>query len=197
MIINNVLKIVIIICIILLIFNLILYIPINIKVSKRGQENIIINVYVLSKVFKKSVYHKEIKKQNNSGKIKITNFLFSSNLNIDLKGLKDKNFFIYLILEYGVIKKLTLIPSISTSSEEIFPIIGFGSWIGVMTIKRYIESTFKYIENDYYQMMFDNQNKGIYFELEVEIRLMAVFLAIVKKHHLLLKTIKRKVDYER
>ena len=72
----------------------------------------------------------------------------------------------------------------------MFTLLGFSGWLSVATIKRYIESTFKYVDDDYYQVIIGDNNLGLLFELEITLTLFKFLIAMCKKFKLFLKTIK-------
>ncbi|MFR7881730.1 MAG: hypothetical protein ACLU5J_09815 [Christensenellales bacterium] len=64
-------------------------------------------------------------KQKSSFQFKIS-YLFENDLNIILKDLKEENFFVYLLLEFAKIKKVTFIPTFNSSNPIMMPYLGFG-----------------------------------------------------------------------
>lgn len=191
--INSVLKVVIIICIILLIINAILFIPVQIKLSKRKSQSLEIVISIFNSLYQKKIKQEGVKKKKKTPKkIDFISFLFNSNLNENLKELKNENFYIYILLEKARIKKLTFIPTLSTKNESIFSLLGFGSWLSIAYIKKVIESTFRVVDDDYYQVDFNNNETSLMFELELEIRLFDIVIAIFKNFKLFNKTIIRR-----
>lgn len=188
---NTILNAIIITCLVLLVINAILYIPIGIKITKRKEKPLEMMIYICFQWIQKRIKNNS-SSQNKQMEFKITDFLFSSNLNEDLKKQKENNFFAYLILEYARVVKLTYIPVFSSKDEVFLPLLGFGSWMSVAVIKRYVESTFRSVEDDYYQIMMDDKNQGLMFEIELKLRLFDIMIAMFKKFKLLKKTIKKK-----
>ncbi|GEM_PF-957167 len=193
--INTILNAIIIICIILLIFNAILFLHIDIKITKRREEPLEIIIYICFRFIQKRIKnnpssHKPSNKKQLDFNVK--DLLFSSNLNEDLKKLKNDNFYIYVLLEYARVTKFTYIPVFSSKHELFMPLFGFGSWMSVAAVKRYVESTFKYVDNDYYQIMMDDHHQGLMFEIELKVRLFDIMIASLKNYKLLKKTIKKK-----
>lgn len=188
---NTILNAIIITCFVLLVINAILYIPIGIKITKRKEKPLEIIIYICFRWIQKRIKNNS-SSQNKKMEFKITDFLFSSNLNEDLKKQKENNFFAYLILEYARVVKLTYIPFFSSKDEVFLPLLGFGSWMSVAVIKRYVESTFRSVEDDYYQIMMDDKNQGLMFEIELKLRFFDIMIAMFKQFKLLKKTIKKK-----
>ena len=114
----------------------------------------------------------------------------SQYLNEGLKVQKENSFLFYLILEYATVTKVTFIPVTNSNNPTLFTLLGFSGWFSVATIKRYIESTFKYVDDDYYQVIIGNNNLGLLFELELTLTLFKFLIAMCKKFKLFLKTIK-------
>lgn len=191
---NSILKAIIIVCITLLLLNAILFIPIGIKITKRREKELEIVLYIFFKLIQKRIKSKSSHQSSTHKQVELSikDFIFSSNLNEDLKKLKEENFYVYVLLEYAKVLKLTYIPVFSSKHELFMPLLGFGSWMSAAIVKRYVESTFKYVDNDYYQIMMDNQHQGLMFEIELEIRLLDVVIAIFKNYKLLKKTLKKK-----
>ena len=84
------------------------------------------------------------------------------------------------MLECARVNKVTIISGLSHSHPNLFPALGFTNWMLVSVVKRYIESTFQYIDNDYYQVMFDETNVGIQLEIELSATLFQIILASLK-----------------
>lgn len=179
-------KTIIVICIILLIINLILLIPIKIKIYKRKEDPFKIEIRILHFILNKANSNKKSK----LSKIKYSDILFHYNLNEILKKQKEESFYIYLVLEYATINKVTYIPVVGSNDDILFPYLGFGGIMSINLLKRYIESTFKYVDNDYYQIIFDNQTEGIMLEIELKVTLFKTLIAIIKKYKLFIKTLR-------
>lgn len=186
------LKIIIIITSILIFLNIVLLIPIRMKIGKRTNEDAYIEIKLFNTIIKKS----KIVQNNNTNipKINVWKVLSSYNLNDGLKEQKDNSFWFYLILEYATITKVTFIPATNSINPTLFTLLGFSGWMSVATIKRYIESTFEYVDDDYYQVIIDDNSIGLLFELEITLTLFKFLLAICKKFKLFLKTIKMGVS---
>lgn len=177
---KNMLKAIIILCIILFFINCILLIPVKGRIQKRNKEPFRIDLYLLKKrLFSIRVYQNA----NNKSKEHIISFMdlcFIPNLNESLKNLKRNNFYVYLLLECARVNKVTIISGLSHSHPNLFPALGFTNWMVVSAVKRYIEATFQYIDNDYYQVMFDETNIGIQLEIELSTTLFQIVLASLK-----------------
>ena len=177
---KNMLKAIIILCIILFFINCILLIPVKGRVQKRNKEPFCIDLYLLKKrIFSIRVYQTA----NNKSKEHVVSFVdlcFIPNLNESLKDLKRNNFYVYLLLECARVNKVTIISGLSHSHPNLFPALGFTNWMLVSAVKRYIEATFQYIDNDYYQVMFDETNVGIQLEIELSATLFQIILASLK-----------------
>lgn len=182
------LKIIIIITSILFFLNIILLIPIRVKIGKRMTEEPYLEIRIFNTLIKKM---KVVQNNNlNVPKISVWKVLSSYNLNEGLKVQKENSFLFYLILEYATVTKVTLIPVTNSNNPTLFTLLGFSGWFSVATIKRYIESTFKYVDDDYYQVIIGNNNLGLLFELELTLTLFKFLIAMCKKFKLFLKTIK-------
>lgn len=191
--INRFLQVVIIICIILLIMNAILFIPVQVKFSKRKSQPFEIVISIFNSLYQKKIKQDDLIENKNMQKnIDFTSFIFSSNLNENLKKLKEENFLIHVLLEEAKVKKLTFIPTFSSKNESIFSLLGFGSWLSIAYVKKVIESTFKIVDDDYYQVDFNNNETGLMLELELEVRLFNVMVAVFKNFKLFNKTIIRR-----
>lgn len=177
---KTMLKAIIILCIILFFINCILLIPVKGQIQKRNKEPFRIDVYLLKKrIFSIRIYQNA----HNKSKEHVISFVdlcFTSNLNESLKELKQNNFYVYLLLECARVNKVTIISGLSHSHPNLFPALGFTNWMVVSTVKRYIESTFQYIDNDYYQVMFDETNVGIQLEIDLSATLFQIVLASLK-----------------
>ena len=147
------LKYFIIFIIILVVLDLILLIPIEARIVKRIEKPLLLKVLV----FKKTIFQMELKKkakpkQKSSFQFKIS-YLFENDLNIILKDLKEENFFVYLLLEFAKIKKVTFIPTFNSSDPIMMPYLGFLDWFIISNIKNYIDHTFHVVKDDYYQII--------------------------------------------
>lgn len=182
------LKMIIIITSILFFLNIILLIPIRVKIGKRMTEEPYLEIRIFNTLIKKM---KVVKNNNlNVPKISVWKVLSSYNLNEGLKVQKENSFLFYLILEYATVTKVTFIPVTNSNNPTLFTLLGFSGWFSVATIKRYIESTFKYVDDDYYQVIIGKNNLGLLFELELTLTLFKFLIAMCKKFKLFLKTIK-------
>ncbi len=186
------LKVIIILCVILLIINAILFIPIRVKITKRKKEPLAIKIDAFFHLFQKEIKNVNFK-NNDNAPIEWNDLLFSTNLNDGLKNLKKQNFYVLVLLEYARVKKLTFIPSFPIHTVSFIPFVGTTSWISIAIVKRYIESTFKYVEDTYYQTIVD-QSLGIMFEIELEVRLFSIIVAMIKNMKVLKKTFKKKEE---
>lgn len=188
--ISRILKVVIILCIVLLLINAILFIPVQVKFLKRKSQPLEIVISIFYNLFQKQIRQDDLKgNKKRQKKIDFISFLFSSNLNTNLSKLKEENFYIYVLLENAKVKKLTFIPTLASKNESIFSLLGFGSWLSIAYVKKVIESTFQIVDDDYYQVDMNNQETGLMFELELEVRLFQIVMAIFKKFKLFNKTI--------
>ena len=186
------LKVVIIVCVILLIINAILFIPIGVKITKRKKEPLAIKIDIFFHLFQKEIKNINFK-NNDNVPIEWNDLLFSTNLNDGLKNLKKQNFYVLVLLEYARVKKLTFIPSFPIQNASFIPLVGTTSWISIAIVKRYIESTFQYVDDTYYQTIVD-QSLGMMFEIELEVRLFSIVVAMVKNRKVLKKTFKKKEE---
>ena len=176
------LKYFIIFIIILIILDLILLIPIEARIIKKIEKPLLLKVLI----FKKTIFQMELKKkakpkQKSSFKFRVS-YLFENDLNIILKDLKEENFFVYLLLEFATIKKVTFIPTFNSSNPIVMPYLGFLDWFIISNIKNYIDNTFNIVKDDYYQIvLLKDENQGINFEVYATIKNFKVFLKLFKK----------------
>ena len=179
----------IIILIIFIIINLILLIPLEIRIVKRFDRPILFRIIIFDHIF-----FQKIKIENKKQKIKFKlSYLFETDLNELFKELKEENFFIYLMLEHSVIKKVTVIPTFNSSNPLLLPYFGVMDWMLVSTIKKYIDSTFKNVENEYYQIIIlKDDMQGLNFEICATITLFNLVFEIIKNFKVFLKTIRKK-----
>ncbi len=174
---------------ILLIINLILFINIEARIIKKNNEPLLLII----RVFNKTIYKMHLVKKQHSSTFKFKlSYLFESDLNIVLKDLKEENFLVYLILEYGNIKKVTLIPTFNSSNPLIMPHLAFLDWMIVSVVKKYLDASFKYVNDDYYQIMLLKDDKQeINLEIYITVSLFWLVVAIVKKFKVFLKLFKK------
>ena len=180
-----------IILIIFIIINLILLIPLEIRIVKRFDRPILFRVLVFNRIIFQKIKIESKKKKTNF-KFKLS-YIFETDLNEVLKELKEENFFIYLMLEHAIIKKVTIIPTFNSSNPLILPYLGVMDWMLVATIKKYIDSTFKNVDNEYYQIILLKEDmQGLNFEICTTISLFNLALQIIKNFKVFLKTITKK-----
>ena len=97
------------------------------------------------------------------------------------------------MLEHAIIKKVTVIPTFNSSNPLLLPYFGVMDWMLVATIKKYIDSTFKNIENEYYQIIIlKDDMQGLNFEICTTITLFNLVFEIIKNYKVFLKTIRKK-----
>lgn len=187
------LKYFIIFIIILIILDLILLIPIEARIIKKIEKPLLLKVLI----FKKTIFQMELKKkakpkQKSSFKFRVS-YLFENDLNIILKDLKEENFFVYLLLEFATIKKVTFIPTFNSSNPIVMPYLGFLDWFIISNIKNYIDNTFNIVKDDYYQIvLLKDENQGINFEVYATITVLEILFAIIKNFKVFLKLFKKK-----
>lgn len=187
----------IIILIIFIIINLILLIPVQVRIIKRFDRPLLFRVHIFNHIF----YQKIITQNNNAKEKKFKfklKYIFETDLNVILDDLKKTNFFIYLALEHSSINKVTVIPAYNSSNPILMPYIGVADWIIVSAVKKYINSTFKNVSDEYYQIiLLKDDTQGINFEIYATITLFKFIIAIFKNFKVFLKTIRKKeTSYE-
>ena len=181
------LKYFIIFIIILVVLDLILLIPIEARIVKRIEKPLLLKVLV----FKKTIFQMELKKKAKPKQKR--SYLFENDLNIILKDLKEENFFVYLLLEFAKIKKVTFIPTFNSSDPIMMPYLGFLDWFIISNIKNYIDHTFHVVKDDYYQIvLLQDENQGINFEVCATVTLLEMLFAIIKNFKVFLKLFKKK-----
>lgn len=180
--------------IIFIIINLILLIPIEFRIIKRIGKALLIRV----RIFNKDIYIHILSKTSKKNGLK-TNFkfkiahIFETDLNEILSSVKDENFFVYLILEYSTIKKVTVIPTFNSQDPEILPYLGVMNWFLVSNIKKYIDHTFKIVEDDYYQIvLLKDDLQGLNFEIYSTVTIFNLIVAIFSNFKVFLKLFKKK-----
>ena len=122
-------------------------------------------------------------------------YIYNENgLNFEiLKDLKEENFFVYLLLEFAKIKKVTFIPTFNSSDPIMMPYLGFLDWFIISNIKNYIDHTFHVVKDDYYQIvLLQDENQGINFEVCATVTLLEMLFAIIKNFKVFLKLFKKK-----
>ena len=124
------LKIIIIITSILFFLNIILLIPIRVKIGKRMTEEPYLEIRIFNTLIKKM---KVVQNNNlNIPKISVWKVLSSYNLNEGLKVQKENSFLFYLILEYATVTKVTFIPVTNSNNPTLFTLLGFS--VGLIII---------------------------------------------------------------
>lgn len=187
------LKYFIIILIILLILSLLLMIKIETRIVKRTSRPLIFKVLLLRRI----IYYKRIKqtkKRKSKFYFKLAD-IFETDLNVVLKSLKEDNFFVTLILEYGTLKKVTVIPTFNSEDPNILPYLGVLDWYIVSSIKNYIDSTFSLVNDDYYQIiLLKDDSQGLNFEIYITVSVLELIIAILANFKVFLKLFKKKRD---
>lgn len=175
--------------IIFIIINLILLIPLEIRIVKRFDRPILFRLLIFNYIL-----FQKTKTESNKQKLKFKfSYIFETDLNELFKDLKKDNFFISLMLEHAIIKKVTVIPTYNSSNPSLLPYLGVIDWMLVSTIKRYIDSTFKNIEDEYYQIIIlKDDMQGLNFEICATITLFNLVFEIIKNFKVFLKTIRKK-----
>lgn len=175
--------------VIFIIINLILMIPIEVRIVKRFDRPILFRVLLFNHIIFQKI---KIESKKSEIKFKLS-YIFETDLNKLLKELKNENFFITLMLEYAKIKKVTVIPTFNSSNPLLLPYFGVMDWMLVATIKKYIDSTFKNVENEYYQIIIlKDDMQGLNFEICTTITLFNLVFEIIKNFKVFLKTIRKK-----
>lgn len=186
---KNMLKYFIIMLVVIVIVSFLFIIKVEARFVKRINNPFIFKIMVFNKI----IYYKIIKsKKKKKLTIKGIN-IFDADLNIVLKDLKKENFFVTLILEYGSLKKVTLIPAFNSEDPMIMPYLGVLDWYIASSVKRYIDYTFSNISDDYYQIiLLKDDTQGINFEIYITISLMELIVAIISNFKVFLKIFKKK-----
>lgn len=191
-------KYIMILIIILIILNLLLSIPVELRIVKRNGNPLLLK----ARIFNFEIYSKYLKKNKEKSGIKFkfkAAYLFENNLNEILSSLKDENFFVYLILEYAKLTKVTVISTFNSENPTIMPYVASMNWFLLANIKKYIDYTFKVVKDDYYQIVLLQEDlQGINFEIYSQVTLLGVLIAIIKRFKIFLKLFKRKekINYE-
>lgn len=182
-----------IIVFIIILIILILNIPLEARIVKKNQNPLL----VMIRLFNISIYQTYLPKQKSKKTFNFKlSYLFETNLNEILKDLKDENFFVYLILEYASIKKITVIPKFSTTNPLLIPYVGTFDWMITSLIKKYVDTTFKKVKDDYYQIiLLKDESYGINFEIYTTVTIFWLIVAIIKKFKVFLRLFKEQ-SYE-
>ncbi len=184
-------KYLIIVLVSFIIVYLISLIPIEVRIIKRINRPVLFRVLIFNHIFYQKISKKN-KKQKNNFKFKLS-YIFETDLNVVLEDLKETNFFIFLALEYSSIKKVTVIPTYNSTNPLLMPYFGVANWLIVSTIKKYINSTFKNVNDEYYQIILLKEDlQGLNFEICVNIPIYKFILAIFKNYKVFFKTIRKK-----
>lgn len=190
---KNMLKYFIIVLIILLILSILLMIKIETRIVKRVNRPLVFKVLILNKI----IYYKRVeqtKKRKSKFYFKLAD-IFETDLNVVLKSLKKENFFVTLILEYGTLKKVTVIPTFNSDDPNILPYLGVLDWYIVSSIKNYIDSTFSLVSDDYYQIiLLKEDTQGLNFEIYVTVSILEFIIAIFANFKVFFKLFKKKED---
>lgn len=169
----------------------ILFVKLEVRITKRHNEPLCVKIVL----FKKTIIKKIIQK-NSSKNVPFhfsISYIFENNLNVILKDVKENNFFIYLFLEFARIKKITIIPLFNSTNPDFLPFIGFGNWFLNSLIKSYIDHSFKHVQDEYYQIiLLDDYKQGLDFEIYATILVGEIGYAIIKKFKVFLKLFKKK-----
>lgn len=179
---------------IFIILNLIAMLPLEVRIIKRIRKPVLIRV----RMFNKDIYIHTLekttskKKKGSIFKFKIS-YIFETDLNEILSSVKDDNFFVYLMLEYSSIKKVTVIPTYNSDDPALLPYLGVMNWFLVSNIKKYIDYTFKVVEDDYYQIVLLKEDlQGLNFEIYSRVTLFKLVVAIFSNFRVFLRLFKNK-----
>lgn len=190
---KNMLKYFIIILIILLVLSLLLIIKIETRIVKRTARPLVFKILIFNRI----LYYKKIeqtKKRKSKFYFKLAD-IFETDLNVVLKKLKKDNFFVTLILEYGTLNKVTVIPTFNSADPDILPYLGVIDWYIVSSIKNYIDSTFSLVSDDYYQIILLKENtQGLNFEIYITVSVLELIIAVFSNFKVFLKLFKKKRD---
>lgn len=190
---KNMLKYFIIILIILLVLSFLLIIKIETRIVKRTARPLVFKILIFNRI----LYYKKIeqtKKRKSKFYFKLAD-IFETDLNVVLKKLKKDNFFVTLILEYGTLKKVTVIPTFNSKDPNILPYLGVIDWYIVSSIKNYIDSTFSLVSDDYYQIILLKENtQGLNFEIYITVSVLELIIAVFSNFKVFLKLFKKKRD---
>lgn len=98
------------------------------------------------------------------------------------------------------VTKITFIPNWNTENPMLFPYVTFFNWQLINIVKYILESHFKSVENEYYQvMMNDNTKRGFHLDLEIQVSLLALIkISIMNKElfHKVLMMIRKQTEEE-
>ena len=91
-----------------------------------------------------------------------------------------------------------MIPTYNSSNPSLLPYLGVADWLIASIIKRYLDETFKTIEDAYYQIvLLKEEQQSLNFEIYVNVTLWAFVKTIIKKFKVFLKLFhKKEQNYE-
>lgn len=140
----------------IIILFVLLFTKIKINIYKRHSYEAYIEI-ILFKIFKKRININKIIQDYMAGHSNISNIRNTlTNITIVL----NRKAIIKKLLNKINIDKVTFISRFTSTNELIFPYEGSVNWLLISFLKRFLNTTFGYVKNEYYQiyMLADNSN---------------------------------------
>lgn len=166
---------------------IILFSKLKIKIYKRGSGKLELDIYFLffahinlnlTRIFDKYL-------KTHSTKENINTILSNIRLFINNNKIIEK------ILNKVTVKKIYLITGYNTSNPLFYPYLTVLNWSIVSSVKNFVDRYFKKVDNEYYQvMMNDESKKGINIDALFSVRIISILIVILIRFKEFIKLIK-------
>lgn len=166
---------------------IILFSKLKIKIYKRGSGKLELDIYFLffahinlnlTRIFDKYL-------KTHSTKENINTILSNIRLFINNNKIIEK------ILNKVTVKKVYFITGYNTSNPLFYPYLTVLNWSIVSSVKNFVDRYFKKVDNEYYQvMMNDESKKGINIDALFSVRVISILIVILIRFKEFIKLIK-------
>lgn len=166
---------------------IILFSKLKIKIYKRGSGKLELDIYFLffahinlnlTRIFDKYL-------KTHSTKENINTILSNIRLFINNNKIIEK------ILNKVTVKKIYFITGYNTSNPLFYPYLTVLNWSIVSSVKNFVDRYFKKVDNEYYQvMMNDESKKGINIDALFSVRVISILIVILIRLKEFIKLIK-------
>ena len=166
---------------------IILFSKLKIKIYKRGSGKLELDIYFLffahinlnlTRIFDKYL-------KTHSTKENINTILSNIRLFINNNKIIEK------ILNKVTVKKVYFITGYNTSNPLFYPYLTVFNWSIVSSVKNFVDRYFKKVDNEYYQvMMNDESKKGINIDALFSVRVISILIVILIRFKEFIKLIK-------
>lgn len=166
---------------------IILFSKLKIKIYKRGSGKLELDIYFLffahinlnlTRIFDKYL-------KTHSTKENINTILSNIRLFINNNKIIEK------ILNKVAVKKIYLITGYNTNNPLFYPYLTVFNWSIVSSVKNFVDRYFKKVDNEYYQvMMNDESKKGINIDALFSVRVISILIVILIRFKEFIKLIK-------